>query len=98
MLEAVQPGQSFQELMASGASLADGLQITKQYADDNGIAYNELWGSAEAGKAGIALLTDGVDGFNQTVQTMASNTDDVGEALEKLDTPSVKVREITESG
>ena len=87
-----QTGQSFQELMASGASLADVLQITKQYADDNGIAYNELWGSAEAGKAGIALLTDGVDGFNQTVQTMASNTDDVGEALEKLDTPSVKIK------
>ena len=85
-------GQSFQELMASGMSLADVLQITKQYADENGIAYNELWGSAEAGKAGIALLNGGVDEFNQTVQTMASNTDDVGQALEKLDTPSAKMK------
>lgn len=50
-------GKSFQECMNSGMSLADVLQITKQYADENGIAYNELWSSAEAGKAGLARNT-----------------------------------------
>ena len=85
-------GKSFQECMDSGMSLADVLQITKQYADDNGIAYNELWSSAEAGKAGLAILNGGVDEFNDTVSTMASKTDDVGEALEKLNTPTVKVK------
>lgn len=95
-------GKSFQECMNSGMSLADVLQITKQYADENGIAYNELWSSAEAGKAGLAILNGGVDEFNKTVETMASDTDDVGEALEKLETPSVKahkaINQIKNSG
>lgn len=88
--------------MNSGMSLADVLQITKQYADENGISYNELWSSAEAGKAGLAILNGGVDEFNKTVETMASDTDDVGEALEKLETPSVKahkaINQIKNSG
>ena len=85
-------GMSFQDCMKNGMSLADVLQITKQYADENGIAYNELWSSAEAGKAGLAILNGGVDEFNKTVETMASDTDDVGEALKKLETPSVKIQ------
>lgn len=85
-------GMSFQECMKSGMSLADVLQITKQYADENGIAYNELWSSAEAGKAGLAILNGGVDEFNKTVETMSSKTNDVGEALEKLQTPSVRAK------
>ena len=85
-------GKSFQELMDEGYSLADVLQITKDYADENNIAYNELWGSAEAGKAGLAILNGGVEEFNSTVETMASDTNDVGDALDKLNTPSVKAK------
>lgn len=95
-------GMSFQDCMKHGMSLADVLQITKKYADENGIAYNELWGSAEAGKAGLAILNGGVDEFNKTVKTMGSNTDDVGDALEKLETPSEKahkaINQIKNSG
>lgn len=76
--------------MADGNSLADVLQITKDYADENGIAYNELWGSAEAGKAGLAILNGGVEEFNGTMGTMKSDVDDVSSALEKLDTPSAQ--------
>ena len=85
-------GKSFQDLVGEGKSLADILQITKDYADENGIAYNELWGSAEAGKAGLAILNGGVEEFNDTVKTMSSNVDDVGQALDKLDTPSTKIQ------
>lgn len=87
-------GMSFQECMQSGMSLAEVLQVTKQYADENGIAYNELWSSAEAGKAGLSILNGGVEEFNNTVGIMASKTDDVGEALNKLETPSVKVKKV----
>ena len=87
-----QTGKSFQDLMNEGYSLADVLQITKKYADENGIAYNELWSSAEAGKAGLAILNGGVKEFNDTVDVMKDKTDDVGTALEKLDTPSMKVQ------
>ena len=87
-----QTGKSFQELMDEGWSLADVLKLTKDYADENSIAYNELWGSAEAGKAGMAILNGGVEEFNDTVSTMADKTDDVGQALDKLNTPSMKVK------
>lgn len=87
-----QTGKSFQELMEEGWSLADVLKLTKDYADENSIAYNELWGSAEAGKAGMAILNGGVEEFNDTVSTMADKTDDVSQALDKLNTPSMKVK------
>lgn len=85
-------GKSFQELMADGASMGDVLKILQDEADASGTNFNELWGSAEAGKASLALLNGGVDEFNATVETMASNTDDVGDALNKLETPSVKAK------
>ena len=85
-------GMSFQDCMKSGMSLGDVLKVTKDYADENGIAYNELWGSAEAGKAGLAILNGGVDEFNNTVGIMSSKTNDVGQALQKLESPSTKAK------
>lgn len=85
-------GMSFQDCMKSGMSLGDVLKVTKDYADENGIAYNELWGSAEAGKAGLAILNGGVDEFNNTVGIMSSKTNDVGQALQNLESPSTKAK------
>lgn len=85
-------GKSFQELMASGMSVADVLKILQDYSKETGTNFNELWGSAEAGKAAIALLNGGVDEFNSTVNDMAKDTDRVGEALKKMDTPAVKLK------
>ena len=86
-----QTGKSFQELMADGNSLGDVLAILQTYANDTGTNFNELWGSAEAGKAAIALLNGGADEFNSTLAEMGGTTDLIGEGLEKLDTPSAKV-------
>lgn len=85
-------GMSFQDCMKQGMSLGDVLKVTKDYADENGISYNELWGSAEAGKAGLAILNGGVDEFNNTVGIMSSKTNDVGQALQKLESPSTKAK------
>lgn len=85
-------GMSFQECMESGMSLGDVLGVLKKHADDNGTAFNELWGSAEAGKASLAILNGGVDEFNSTVSTMKENTNELSEGLDKLNTPSAKVR------
>lgn len=85
-------GQSFQELMASGMSVADVLKILQDDAKASGTNFNELWGSAEAGKSAIALLNGGVDEFNGTVETMTDNTDVVAEGLDKLNTPSVQAQ------
>lgn len=85
-------GKGFQQLMSEGYSLADVLKVLQDDAKASGTNFNELWGSAEAGKASLSLLNGGVDEFNATVEIMASDADDVGQALDKLDTPTVKLQ------
>lgn len=63
-------GSSFKELMASGKSLGDVLGILQQAAEESGKSLSDVFGSAEAGKAAVSLLSNGVDGFNESVQGM----------------------------
>lgn len=84
-------GKSFQELMKDGMSVGDALKLVKQSSDETGTAFNELWGSQEAGKAAMALLNDSAGDFNETMGSMANVTDLVSQGLEKMDTPSAKV-------
>lgn len=85
-------GKSFQDLMKDGKSLADVLKIMQDHCQKSGKNFNELWGSAEAGKAALSILNGGVDEFNGTVKEMGSKTDDVGQALKKLETPAEKAK------
>ena len=78
-----QTGQSFGQLMASGASLGDVLQILYEYANNDAEAFMNLWGSQEAAKAANALMTQGVEDFNDVAAQMndelsgvTSTTDD----------------------
>lgn len=66
-------GQSFGQLMASGASLADVLQILYQSTNENAEAMMNLWGSAEAGKAANALLSQGLDSFNANLEAVQNS-------------------------
>lgn len=85
-------GESFQQLMADGNSLGDVLQILKDYADRTGTNFNELWSSTSAGKAALAITNSGAEEFNNTLQTMATSTDVLGEGLDKLSTPSANAK------
>ena len=85
-------GKSFQELMADGNSLGDVLQILADYASEAGVGFNDLWGSSEAGKAGITLLSDGVGAFNDEVKSMSDAVGATSDALGKLETPSQKAK------
>ena len=78
-----QTGQSFGQLMARGASLGDVLQILYEYANNDAEAFMNLWGSQEAAKAANALMTQGVEDFNDVAAQMndelagvTSTTDD----------------------
>ena len=85
-------GKSFQELMSEGKSVGDVLQIVKDHADKSGVAFNELWQSSEAGKAGLTLLSDGAESFNAMAKDMVASTGATSEAMGKLDTPSKKAK------
>lgn len=67
-------GQSFGQLMQDGYSLADVLGILYENVDQNSEALMNLWGSAEAGKAANAVISQGLDTFNNNLQTLQTST------------------------
>lgn len=78
-------GQSFKELMASGKSLGEVIEILQQQAESSGKSLNDMFGSAEAGNAAVSLLSDGVDGFNAQVQGMVDSVGMTEEAFAKME-------------
>lgn len=87
-----QTGMSFQECMNSGMTLGDVLGQLKDYADKSGTSFNELWSSSEAGKAGLSLLSDGVDSFNSRLGEMQNSAGMTDEAFKKMDTNSYSLQ------
>ncbi len=78
-------GQSFKDLMASGKSLGEVVQILQDDAEKSGKSLNDMFGSAEAGKAAVSLLSGGVEGFNAQVQGMVDSVGATEEAFAKMD-------------
>lgn len=95
-------GKSFQELMADGNSLADVLAILQQAADESGVSMADMFGSAEAGKAALTMLSGGVENFNSTLASMNNSTGATDSAFAKLDTTSrqakIALNEIKNTG
>lgn len=85
-------GGSFSELMAQGNSLADVLNILQTEADKSGKTLADMFGSAEAGKAALTLMANGVEGFNSEVSAMVDSTGAAQAAYEKMmDTTQAKI-------
>ena len=77
-------GASFSELMAQGNSLADVLEILQGEANRSGKTLADMFGSAEAGKAAISLMSNGVAGFNDEVSAMVDSTGAAQAAYQKM--------------
>lgn len=78
-------GKSFKELMTEGKSLGEVIQILQQEAEKSGKSLNDMFGSAEAGKAAVSLLSGGVEGFNEQVAGMVDSAGATEEAFAKMD-------------
>lgn len=78
-------GSGFKELMASGKSLGEVLQIVQDEASKSGLSLADMFGSAEAGKAAVTLLSNGVDGFNSSVEDMVNSVGATQSAFETMD-------------
>ena len=78
-------GKSFKELMTDGKSLGEVIQILQQEAEKSGKSLNDMFGSAEAGKAAVSLLSGGVEGFNEQVAGMIDSVGATEEAFTKMD-------------
>ena len=87
-------GKSFQELVAEGESLSDILSHIKDAADKQNLSFNDMWGSAEAGKAGLILLGDSAQGYNDVLNKMQNSSGATEAALEKLNTKSYALEKV----
>ncbi len=79
-----QTGQSFGELMDSGASLGDVLGVLMDSVDGNAEAFMNLWGSQEAGKAANAIVNQGLDTFNENLSTLETQAGTTQAAYEQM--------------
>lgn len=85
-------GKSFSELMTSGSSLADVLQIIDEEAKEENLTMSDMFSSAEAAKAGLILLGDSADSFNGTLKEMRQSTGATDTAFEKMQTTSYDIK------
>lgn len=86
-------GKSFKQLMDEGYSLGDVLKLVEQYANENGIAFNDLWSSSEAMKGSAALLNEEFGSFNDVMNDSISITGSTQAAYDKMtDTAEYKLK------
>lgn len=86
-----QTGKSFSELMDDGYSLADVLDVLYESVDGDSTALMNLWSSAEAGKASNAIVSQGLEEFNDNLNTIANSAGATQDAYETMaDTLSYK--------
>lgn len=101
-----QTGKSFSELMSEGYTVGDVLGIINTAAMDNNKTLMDMFGSAEAAKAGLILLGNDVSDvenglveaggsagdFNNMLADIRDGNGGTASALEKLDTNNQKVK------
>lgn len=81
-------GKSFGQLMQSGYSLADVIDILGQSVDGDSEKFAQLWGSTEAGTGALAILNGGTADFNNTLKEMQNSTGAAASAMDKMNDTS----------
>ena len=79
-----QTGKSFAELMDEGYSLGDVMGILYEACGEDATALMNLWSSAEAGKASNAIVSQGLEEFNENLQSITSSAGATEEAYETM--------------
>lgn len=78
-------GSTFQELLAKGMSLGDILGLMDTKAKESGKSLADMFGSAEASKAGMILSTNSGKDFNEMLEQMANSAGSTEAAFNKMD-------------
>ena len=92
-------GQSFSDLMNSGKSLGDVLNIIYGSVDSDATAFAGLWSSTEAGTGALALAKSGVEGFNKTLSEMQNSLGTTESAYAKVtDSFEEKINKLKTAG
>lgn len=83
-------GMSFKDMMAAGVPLNKVLDLMGSYAAENNLSMVDMFSSIEAGKAALALSGENSATFTENLAAMATETDVVGEAFEKISDTSAE--------
>lgn len=79
-----QTGKSFADLMASGSSLGDVLDILGQSVGGDATAFNELWASTEAGVGALSIFNSGAERYNTVLQSMQESAGATSDAYSTM--------------
>lgn len=85
-------GKSFAQLMDSGSSLADVLEILYNKMDKNSEEFQLLFKNVRSGQAAASLATDGFSILNDELDRMQNVTGLTDRALEQMETPALKAK------
>lgn len=77
-------GKGFSELMAEGVPLNEILNLMGATADMSDQSLIDMFGSIEAGKAALAMSGKNAQQYTDNLEAMATETDLVGDAYEKV--------------
>lgn len=92
-------GKSFGQLMNDGYSLGDVLQIVSDSCDGDTEAFANLWSSAEGGMAASAIVSQGTDTFNSSLDSLANSAGTTEAAYNTMsDTFEMRTERLKESG
>lgn len=82
---------SFKDLLSSGKSLGDILDIMADYAEKNNLSLVDMFSSIEAGKSALQITNAGAEEFNSTLDSMETASGLVSDSFDKMITPSQRL-------
>ena len=82
---------SFKDLLSSGKSLGDILDIMADYAEQNNLSLVDMFSSIEAGKSALQITNAGAEEFNKTLDSMETASGLVSDSFDKMITPSQRL-------
>lgn len=77
-------GQSFGELMASGKSLGDVIQILGENVNGNSEAFLNMFGNVRAARGALTIFNNGADAFNASLEAIGDSAGAANEAFETM--------------
>ena len=91
-------GMSFQQMMEQGVPLNEILDMMSDYAEENGKSLLDMFSSVEAGRGALSIAGESSGIFADNLASMSTESDVVGEALEKVsDTSGAKFEKLMNS-
>lgn len=78
-------GRTFKQFIAEGNNVQDALMIMEEVAKNVGVEINNLFNSAEAGNAALALTGKGAQKFSEDLKAMENSAGATEEAYKEMD-------------